>query len=422
MKVAPFDTVAHTRKGEGEMGKGKKPSPRVRRAAETNEAVERIIACTQRAAADLAPIPQAAENVRRLRRGMGTTWPYPLVEAYGAEKVLSLDDYVLRNAVVDLWRLEGRIAYDLHPEMAAKLHRADLKGKVPGDLFSRLPHRSPLVPLPRPWPFQSGRKGLIRGFFLTGVVGKGGDAGLCITTDPRSDGLGVMPWIEWEGAGPDDYEKVVTPLFVLPSTRDAFTVADIVDHTNDWHGTETDGNERKIVKQILPGAISVLMYLCCDNRDMPEHGDRGPGASKRGRAAPPRDPFYVRVGWHIGPKLHAARLLAQGGGQLRDGVSVPSGVEYGPQHRVGHFKWVHHGPARSQQSFKWIDPYWTKLDLLEEMRAEGREPSTGIIPVDAQRRDPAGHRDVKLSNLGRAKEREIREREAQRSREDDWDW
>jgi hypothetical protein len=263
---------------------------------------------------------------------------------------------------------------------------------------------------------------LIRGFFLTGVTGEdAAHSGLCITTDSRSNGLGIVPWIEWEGAGPDDYQDVVTPLFVLPSTDDPFTIADVLDHTNAWHGMETDGSEGRVVKQILPGVLSVLMYLCCDNRDMPDSQDRGPGAGKRGKAAP-RDPFYIRVGWHIGPKLHAARMLAQGGGRLRDGVSVPSGVEYGPQHRVGHYKWVRHGQGRSQQSFKWIDPYWTKLDLLEQMRAEGREPSTGIIPVDAQRRDPSNHRGIKLSNLGSKKAKEIHEREAQQAREDGWDW
>lgn len=401
------------------MGKDKKPSPRVRRAAETNEAVERIIACTARAARDLAAIPQASENVRRLRRGEPAQWSRALISQYGAESILGVNDHVARNAVVDLWRQQGRIAYDLHPEMAAQLYRADLKGKLPGGLFNRLPHINPLIPLPRPWPFRSTRNGLIRGYFLTGLIGR---EAFCPTTDPNRVGLGIMPWIEWEGADPDNYLDVATPLFVLPNTDDPFTLEDVLEHTGTWHNSVAQGGEMKLVRQILPGLMSIMMYLCCDNRDVQEPVDRGPGASKRSKATPPRDPFWVQVGWHIGPKLHATRMLAQGGGWIRDGVSVPSGVEYGPQHRVGHYKWVRHGPGRSQQSFKWIDPYWTKLDLLEQMRAEGREPGTGIIPVDPQRGDPSSRRDVKLSNLGRAKEKEIREREAQRAREDDWDW
>lgn len=404
----------------------KKPSPRVRRAAETNEAVERIVTSVNNLSAEVAVSPQARENLRRLRQGQEARWSQRLVSEFGAGTVLATNDRISRIAVVDLWRREGRRAYDIHPEMATSLYRADLKGKLPGGLFDRLPHISPMLPLPRPWPFKiprtassPARSGLIRGYFLTGVVGRGA---FCPTTDKRSDGLGIMPWIEWEGADPTAYQGAFTPLFVLPSTRDPFTIDDIINRTNSWHGNELDGSDRKIVRQILPGALSIMMYLCSDNRDVQEPAERGPGASKRSKAAPPRDPFWVQVGWHIGPKLHATRMLAQGGGRIRDGVSVPSGVEYGPQHRVGHFKWVRHGSGRSQQSFKWIDPYWTKLDLLEQMRAEGREPGTGIIPVDPQRRDPSSHRDVKLSNLGRTKEKEIREREAQQHRESDWDW
>lgn len=398
-----------------------KPSARVRRAAETNDAVERILESSNRLWAALTPeqIPGAQENVRRLRRGEAAWWP-PAVKRQLGGHLVTLMDFIARRAVVDLWRQQGRVAYDLNPEMAAHLYRADLRGKLPGGLFRRLPHISPMVPLPRPWPFRAndGTEGLIRAYFLTGHVGQA----FCPTTDPRSQGLLVMPWIEWSHAVEGEYEAVATPLFALPDTEEPFTLDDVIDRTNAWAGTASDGTEKRMVRQILPGLMSVLMYLCCDNRDVQEPVSRGPGASKRRKAAPPRDPFWVQVGWRIGPKLHATRMLAQGGGRIRDGVSVPSGVEYGPQHRVGHYKWVRHGPGRSQQSFKFIEPYWTKRELMEQMWAEGREIGTGIIPVDQQRGDPSGHRDVRRSNLGRAKAKEIREREAQRAREDGWEF
>lgn len=398
---------------------GKKPpraSARVRRASETNDAVERILASTARLWHSLRPseIPEAQENVRRLRRGEPAWWPPQVRRHIPPEHLVNLMDHIARHAVVDLWRQQGRVAYDLNPEMAAQLYRADLKGKLPGGLFQRLPHISPMVPLPRPWPFRAitGTEGLIRAYFLTGRVGQA----FCPTTDPRSEGLGVMPWIEWTTTREDEYEAVATPVFALPDTEAPFTLDDVIDQTNAWAGTESEGTEKEMVRQILPGLLSVLTYLCCDNRDVEE--PPAPRAGKRGKAAPPRDPFYVRVGWHIGPKLHAARMKAQGGGAARGGVAVPSGVEYGPQHRAGHYKTVHHGPKKSLTSLRWVDPYWTKRELLED----GQEPGTGIIPVDQQRRDPSGHRDVKLANLGRAKEKEIREREAQRAREETMDW
>lgn len=395
-------------------------SVRLRRAAETNEAVERIIASTNRLSRDLADIPQASDNVRRLCRGEPAQWNRGFIAQQGVEAVLAINDHVSRNAVVDIWRRQGRVAYDLNPEMAANLYRADLKGKLPGGLFQRLPHISPLVPLPRPWPFRSnnGTTGLIRAYFLTGIVGR---ESFCPTTDKRSEGLAVMPWIEWEGAEPaepDDYLEVASPLFVLPPTDDPFTLDDVLDRTGAWHKARAVGGEMKMVRQILPGFMSVMTYLCCDNRDMEEPPAARGTQRKQG---PPRDPFYVRVGWHIGPKLHAQRIRASQS-SARDGVSVPSGVEYGPQHRAGHYKTVHHGTARSRQSLRWVDPYWTKLELLEEMQEQGQEPGTGIIPVEAQHKDPSSHRDVTLSNLGRAKEKEIREREAQRDRQETWDW
>ncbi|WP_159064196.1 hypothetical protein [Streptomyces canus] len=396
------------------MAKAARPSARMRRAQETNNAVERILASTNRLWADLSPIPGAQENVRRMRRGEPSGWSHAVRAQVPRDDLVSLTDHIARYAVVDLWRHQGRIAYDINPEMAAALYRADLKGKLPGGLFQRLPHISPMVPLPRPWPFRStnGREGLIRAYFLTGHIGQS----FCPTTDKRSEGLVVMPWIEWSDPGPDEYNDAVTPLFRLPSTEEPFTLDDVIDQTNAWHGTTTNGTEKKMVRQILSGLMSVMTYLCCDNRDVQEPPP-APAVKGKKRQAPTRDPFYVRVGWHIGPQLHANRVRAQQQ-SARDGVSVPTGAEYGPQHRVGHYKVVHHGPRKSLESLRWVDPYWTKRELLKE----GQEPGTGVIPVNPQQKDPAGHRDVKLANLGRAKAKEIREREAQQAREKGWDW
>lgn len=390
----------------------KKPPPRVRRASEANDAVERILAETARLWDWLGDIPEGRENAARLRRGVMPQWPPAMEYRLSATDLMAVTDHAARYAAVDLWRKQGRVAYDLHPEMAATLYRADLKGQLPGGLFSRLPHINPAIPLPRPWPYrgEKGQKGLIRAFFLTGRTG----LALAPTTDPRSEGLLLMAWIDLLNKRMGEYGNTVTPFFVLPSADEPFSLDDVIETTNAWHGTKPDEGEKRLIRQIIPGALSVLTYLCCDNRDVVEPADPAPRGKRR--QAPSRDPFFVQVGWKIGPKLHATRMRAQG--RSRDGVSVPSGVEQGPQHRAGHFRRVPFGPGRSQSTVKWIDPYWTKLDTLEE----GQEPATQVVPVDHQRRDPSGHRDVKLANLGTAKAKEIRDRETQRAREDDWDW
>ena len=396
------------------MGKKKRPSPGVRRASEANQAVERILSLDNMMAADLKEWPHdGMGNAVKMRRGISPTWNLAFERVYGAEKLTTLLDRAATHAVVDLWRRQGRVAFDVHLEMANSLYRTELKGKLPGELFSRLPYISPMIPLPRPWPmkFSEGSTGLVRAIFLTGRVGRG----FCPTTDPRSEGLCVVPWID---TNPETttYHDVITPVFVLPSVSGPFTFNDVIDHTNEFHGVgEPPREQRRIAKQVLPGALSLLTYLCCSNADIQ---DPPPAPVRGGRQkAPSRDPFYIQVGWRIGPKLHARRERMAG--RIRDGVSIPSGVEQDPQQRCGHYKTVWFGPRKSQWDVKWLDPYWTKLDTLDD---EEFEPGTMVVPVDPQRGDPSSHKDVRRANLGTTKSREIREREQQRAREEGWDW
>lgn len=390
----------------------KKPSAGQRRAGEANQSVERILGLTNQIGADLEKSRVGMENAVRMRRGIQPVWNLAIERQLGFDAMAILMDRAATYAVVDLWRKQGRVAYDVHPEMANSLYRSDLKGKVPGGLFSRLRHINPAIPLPHPWPvkFSAGPTGLIRAFFLTGRTGRA----FCPTKDERSEGLCLVPWIDTEPEAPT-YHDVLTPVFPLPSFGHASTLDDMMEQSYQWHGTEErTPQSRKLIKQILPGAITLLTYLCCKNADI----EKPPPLPVKGKRhqAPPRDPYYVRVGWYVGPKLHAAR--ARTIGRSRDGVSIPSGVEYGPQHRVGHMKTVWVGPGRTKSESIWVDPYWTKLDQL----GEDEEPVTQVVPVDAQQKDPAGHRDVRLSNLGRQKAKEILEREAQQRREGDWDW
>lgn len=391
---------------------GKRPSMRIRRAEETNSAVERILSKTNDTWAQLGQIPEAQDAAVAMRRGVSPTWSEKMRHSHSLHDLVTLGDAAAQYAVVDLWRKQGRIAYDIHPEVASALYRSDLKGKLPGGLFSRLPHINPLIPLPRPWPFKGGggHEGVIRAYFLTGRTG----SAFCPTTDGRSEGLNLMPWIDFWNEETGEYDSTVTPSFALPAIDGPFSLDDVISSTNAWHGTADDGSERKLVKQIIPGALSLLTYLCTDNRDL-EEPPPAPTVGKR-QKAPPRDPFYVRAGWHIGPKLHADRMRAQG--RTKDGISTPSGVEYGPQHRAGHFKTIRRGPKLSESSFEWIDPYWTKLDQLNE----GEEPATAVVPVDVQQKDPAGQRDIRLANLGTERAEKIKENEKQQRRESGWDW
>lgn len=396
----------------------KKPPLRVRRAGEANEAIERIRKVSGQLDDALAEWPDALENVDRMRRGIDPVWNQGIENRFGWRMTSTLLDLSATRAVVKLWEKKGRLAYDVHPEMANSLYRSDVKGTVPGSLFARLRHINPAIPLPHPWPvnFGDGQEGLIRAYFLTGRIGRA----FCPTTDRRSEGLCLVPWIETVPGTPH-FKNVATPVFSLPVMKGPFTLNDIVKDTYQWNNIDEEAlsakqlyQSRRIAKQIVPGALTLLTYLCCKNADIE---DRPPVQSRGKRTQlPDRDPYYIRVGWYIGPKLHASRARANG--RMRDGISVPSGVEYGPQHRVGHMRTVWVGPGRQKDESVWIDPYWTKLDQL----GEDQEPVTQVVPVEPQHGDPSSHRDVKLANLGTQKAKGIREREAQRAREEGWDF
>jgi len=399
------------------MGKKNRPSPGMRRAAGTNDAVESILADVNQLGREMTVIPHAAENAARLRNGKPALWPSSMVEFLGAEKYEAVVDTVARFALVDLWRKQGRVAYDIHPEMASSLYRSDLKGKIPGSLFKRLRHINPLIPLPHPWPFRDsdGVEGLIRGYFITGSR----NGAFCPTTDKQSENLLLVPWIEFSETEPG-VRDVGTPLIALPDTNGMVTFADIMANTHKWNGTKQTKDDTFLFKQLIPGALTMLSYFCCKNADIQEPP---PVASTKGKrkSGPLRDPYYVRVGWYVGPKLHDARVRANG--RVRDGgVSSPSGVEYGPQHRVGHSKTVWVGPGRMKDESIWVDPYWTKLDLKQEMLDNGQDPVTQVVPVDHQRGDSSSRRDIRRANLGTKKSKEILKRERQLRREKGWEF
>lgn len=397
------------------MSKKNRPSLRTRRAAGTNDAVESILSDITQIGSEMTTIPHAVENAVRLRSGHAALWPAEMVKFLDPDQYDAVVGHVARFALVDLWRKQGRVAYDIHPEMANSLYRSDLKGKIPGSLFTRLRHINPMIPLPHPWPFkdEDGAEGLIRGYFLTGSK----NGGFCPTTDKQSENLLLIPWIEFNTE--PGITDVGTPMIALPNTDGMVTLADIVDSTRRWNGVGEEKGDVRMFKQIVPGALTMLSYFCCKNADIQEPPPL-PTKGKR-RSGAPRDPYYVRVGWYVGPKLHDGRVRTSG--RVPDGgVSSPSGVEYGPQHRIGHAKTVWVGPGRMKNENIWVDPYWTKLDLKQEMLDNGQEPVTQVVPVDHQRGDGSSRRDIRRANLGTKKSKEVLKRERQQRREKGWDF
>ncbi|MFJ1700476.1 hypothetical protein ACIOHC_36395 [Streptomyces sp. NPDC088252] len=364
-------------------------SERVRRGEKASATVEEILELVQQDASNLKTIPHVARGIEGMTRGIPFSWPPDYRNQLSQADLISVADRVGEIAAVELWKRNGRVAYDLNEELAAALYKSKI-GKMPGSLFDRLPHINPMVVIPDPWPVtdpSSNVRGEVRAFFVTGYTG---DA-FCNTTNPDRDGIAIMFWMERTNLDTGEVQPGQGAVIFFPTFKDAFTLDDVVKVTEEWHSTpgrEMDVNtSKKILRQIVPPALSILAYLCCDNRDIEEPVIR---AKRKKRAkAKPRDPFYIRLGWHIGPALHEARRRFAG--RSKDGIAVPSGAEYGPQHRAGHFKRVWTGPGKKREEVVWVEPYWTKLDML----AENEDPPTMVVPVNEQRHDPMRRRDLK---------------------------
>lgn len=373
---------------------------RTSRAATAHKAamahVERLTEATQ----ELRSSPRIARMINGMMRGTAMPWEMEELVRYDQASLERAGDLIGEVAVAELWKRNGRVVYDLHEELASALYRSKM-AKVPGSLFDRLPHINPMVVIPDPWPVGKGAGGLGEGYvrciFIVGHSGKG----LCNSNDPNRDGLALLFCYDVidEETGelvPGEFRDVIP----LPMHRESFTADDAINFAEEWQGGSADPKQRnaaiRAFRPRIQKAFAILTYLCVDNRDIkdPPEWVQSPRKKKTGknRKVQERDPFWVRVGWYVGPQLHTARQRAVA--VDRAGISIPSGTEYGPQHRAGHYKTVWIGPGkagqRTEYTTTWVAPYWTKLEDLPE----DQDPPTQIVPVDAQRGDPLRRRNT----------------------------
>uniref|UniRef100_A0AAU3I829 Recombinase n=1 Tax=Streptomyces sp. NBC_01393 TaxID=2903851 RepID=A0AAU3I829_9ACTN len=372
-----------------------------RRAAEAHKAATAHMELLTEAGTALRDSPRVARMIDAMQRGIGTSWTHRDYIQFGRATLARTGDLIGEIAASELWKANGQVIYDLHDELADALSRSKMS-KVPGALFDRLPHINPAVVIPDPWPVGKGRGGLAEGylrcFYIVGFKGMG----LCNTNDPEREGHAFLFCYD---VVDEETGKIVPgqfrDLIPVPTSRTAFTVEEAIEFAEQWQGGLADEKARKhavkTFRPVLQKAFSVLTYLCTDNRDIQEPPEPEPERRRRktgkGRVHPEREPIWVRVGWYVGPKLHEARRRALHH-TPHSGNSIPTGIEYGPQHKAGHYKTVWIGPGktneRTQSTTTWVMPYWTKLeDLPEDV-----DPPTQIVQVNPQRGDPFRRRDT----------------------------
>lgn len=370
-----------------------------RRASTAYKAAMAHVSLLTEITTDLRKTPQFSRKIDSIMGGILPPWTPEERRTFTPDQIMFLGSLLGELAVSELWKRNGRVIYDLHPELADALYRSRMSA-VPGHLFERLPHINPMVIIPDPWPAGKGPgkepEGYVRAFFIVGISG----AGVCDTNSPDRDGIALMFCYDV----PDEETGQMRPgkqrdLIPLPTHLEKFSAEDVVRYAEEWQGGDPNSPEIRgairTFRPLIQRAFAVLTYLCTDNRDlMEEPAWRNEQARRRktgkGRQLQEPEPFWTRVGWYVGPQLHTARQRAMDPHQK--GIPIPSGVEYGPQHRAGHFKTVWIGPGkagqRGQSTTVWVQPYWTKLEDLPE----GTDAPTQVVPVVPQRKDPLRRR------------------------------
>jgi hypothetical protein len=283
------------------------------------------------------------------------------------------------------------VTFDLNEHMAAELYRSTYK-ELPGNIFDRLPYINPLVVLPDPWPVRYQQsEGLVRGFFIHGFNQLPERQ---TYTDEEIEGLGLMFVIDLLDDETGEVRHQTYIRLQIPTGLDKFTLGQAVDFAGKraearWSRTPEEKPVLDLFTTLLKPALSILVYLCCDNRDVVEPPVVKPTRKKRKKPAQrDRDPFFVEVGWRVGPRLHAARRAA---GRVLDGNGVPSGVQRAPHQRAGHFHKYLVGPKRTQEITLFVEPHWVNFHLLPE----DVDPITTVVTVDPQRHDPLRRRGLR---------------------------
>lgn len=291
-------------------------------------------------------------------------------------------DMMLMTSLVDLQWRRARIVYAIDPDMLAEL-TSSTSATLPGAVFRRLPHTSPLVVFPQPIPttLATGEPGEIYGFYVYGIEGDPGSRKrrFLLTDDPNVTRLGLMfvtavlndrgQRVDW------DATRVSFPVNVERFDVES-TIKTVIDNYIAGTGLSTVPRPALTawLNSLLPWALNLLLYLCTDEPDfqhMPPArratGKKKGGKTKPGRTKPTR---LIKVGWRLGPALRAARRAATAR------RATGAGHSQLPHQRRGHFKTQRHGPGRTETKVIYVLPYMVRLDLLSQQPLEHR-----VIPI-----------------------------------------
>lgn len=279
------------------------------------------------------------EDKARLIRSLGPD---------GHAIVNTLQEALLTADRVLLW-LQHRVVYRVYPELAESLRDTEPGTPIPCEVLRRLPHPDPFIafptPIPAPPPLRRERPlakpPVYVGMLVTGLTN---ELTLCSTADPRLHMLTValVGRVKFIGASEPNYPSYGIE---IPCTAKQFTIDEMIEGHLAMRGSSADTTELDLSAYRL--AVSLLLYLCSDRRDM------SAGTEVRGRPKKRRVPAastVVDVGFDIGPKLFAAR-------KETSETSAESGKRVRSHIRRAHWHTYWTGPREQPTpDVRWLHP------------------------------------------------------------------
>lgn len=143
------------------------------------------------------------------------------------------------------------------------------------------------------------------------------------------------------------------------------------------HGVPIDGLREGIncLRDVLAPLLSLALYLCSEEADIPAAARSGYPAPKRTKDGPRNFPADQARVWTVGERIGAVLRQAQRQ-QESDREGLP-GTGKRPHIRRAHWHTYWAGKKRSEQRIKWLPPIAVKVDSLDDL------PTT-IIPVKSE--------------------------------------
>lgn len=291
---------------------------------------------------------------------------------------------VNRSAVVGrIWRKQGRQVLAMHPAISEEV-AMDNSDHVSAEILrTELPYMSPLVVYPQPPTFDGyrGRETMqLLGFLpysynrqmmldaqdhqrpqdLYGLF----EGCHFHTHDPEGDTFGMCVFFKIGNARPGEqgtgYE---TATYSIPFSNEG-TMRETVEQALSQfkYGELVDASRAcQFTRQVLSTIIGSLFYLCSTSIEV-EPLPKSRAAAMRGPSMP-KPPKILKVGWKMGAALTRYRR------EMSQIQSRGMGLERGPQHRKGHYKWQPYGPRNTLRKWIRVSPYWTHVEKL--MATEG---------------------------------------------------